>query len=282
MPLTLPVNSFKNLKPLSVRNPDPRSRLPVNRIKISPLAASHLTPPVRPASEPALDQIERLTVNAETGCSVFVPMHYEPGYRYPLLIWLHTPGDDRSELHRVLPRTSLRNYVGVSVDGPSGDSHAGFCWGQDAHQVAHARAAVDQAIDHAMMRFNVHPQRIFLAGSGTGGEMAFRIGLGRPDLFAGVISLNGPVPTVGAPLCDWSRCRDLPIFWSQCRESVEFSEPQLCEQLKLLHIAGFSVTLRQYPGTDQITDTMLSDLNNWIMETIESAVGTRSASEPGL
>src|SRR5262249_3966806 len=38
-------------------------------------------------------------------------------------------------------------------------------------------------------RFNVDSERVFLAGHGEGGAMAFDVGLSRPDLFAGVIPM---------------------------------------------------------------------------------------------
>ena len=69
--------------------------------------------------------------------------------------------------------------------------------------------------------------------------MAFRIGFRRPELFAGVISINGQVPKSGCPLRDLPRCRELPVFWAHYRQSVDFLQEDLCQQLQLLHIAGF-------------------------------------------
>ena len=60
------------------------------------------------------------------------------------------------------------------------------------------------AIDHAALRFNIDHQRVFLAGFGGGGEMAFRVAFERPDLFAGVISINGQVPSGDSPLAGLS------------------------------------------------------------------------------
>ena len=46
--------------------------------------------------------------------SFFVPLHYEPNYAYPLLVWLHGPGESHSALKQVMPHVSMRNYVGVA------------------------------------------------------------------------------------------------------------------------------------------------------------------------
>ena len=247
----------------------------MNRIKISPLAVSSPSEPIPESKDLALEQIEKLTVTPGDECSVFVPVHYEPNYRYPLIVWLHANGDDRSQLQRVLPSTSIRNYVGIAPESPYGDPDNGFQWLQTESGIEAAHDTIATAIDHATMRFNVAPDRIFLAGFGAGGQMAFRIAFDRPELFAGVLSLNGALPASRAPLAGWQECRDLPVFWAHCRSSREFEERQLCEQLKLLHVAGFSVTLRQYPGCDRLIENMLADMNNWIMEMIESSIGTR-------
>ncbi len=245
----------------------------MNRIKISPLAVTSQPQPESRPIDLALEQIEKLTVASGHEYSVFVPVHYEPNYRYPLIVWLHSNGDDRSQLQRVIPSTSIRNYIGIAPEGPYGDPDAGFSWCQTHECIEATEESVVDAIDNAMMRFNVASERIFLAGFGAGGEMAFRLAFRRPELFAGVISLNGGLPTCHSPLSDWDRCRDLPVFWAHYRASSEFSESQLCSQLRLLHIAGFSVNLRQYPGTERLEPNMLADMNNWIMEMIESSIG---------
>jgi hypothetical protein len=38
--------------------------------------------------------------------------------------------------------------------------------------------------------------------------------------------------------------------------------------LRLLHSAGCTVALRQYPGGDELTTGMLADINRWMMERV--------------
>jgi len=38
--------------------------------------------------------------------------------------------------------------------------------------------------------------------------------------------------------------------------------------LRLLHSAGMSVTLRVYPGGDELSPQMLADVDRWIIEQI--------------
>jgi phospholipase/carboxylesterase len=253
----------------------------MNRIKISPLAMtatqetqnSQQFKQVQPQNEKTGPSAAgQGGVRVRQSASVFVPMHYEKNYAYPLIVWLHSADQDASEVHDVMPRISMRNYVGVAPEIKSNEES----WQQDGGSINATHEAVIAAVDQARRRFNINPQRIFLAGFGAGATMAFRVALERPELFAGVLALNGPLPTAGTPLCQWERARKLPVFWAQCRKSNHFDQQQLCQQLRLLHIAGFSLTLRQYPGVDKISDALLADVNRWIME----SVNTKPANNP--
>ena len=247
----------------------------MNRIKISPLAtaSSETKQPKISESLPSLEQLRKFQT-APDDHALFVPMHYEKKYAYPLLVWLHSNGDDSSQLLRVMPHTSIRNFLAIAPQAPYGNSHIGFHWEQVEDCIEDAQQGVMRAIDHVSMRFNIAPHRIFLAGAGAGATMAFRVAFQRPELFAGVVSLHGPLPEGGTPLADWSRARNLPVFWAHGRHSVDFDQEQLCRQLRLLHIAGFSVTLRQYPTSDELTPKCFSDVNHWVMEQIDTAIGT--------
>ncbi|MBU6387985.1 MAG: hypothetical protein KGS49_18735, partial [Planctomycetes bacterium] len=44
---------------------------------------------------------------------LFVPEHYESGYAYPLLVWLHSDHSSEYELDSVMHSLSMRNYAAV-------------------------------------------------------------------------------------------------------------------------------------------------------------------------
>lgn len=246
----------------------------MNRIKISPLATVGPSPPASDSTSAlSLDHFKKVTHPENDEFSLFVPMHYEKSYAYPLIVWLHPDGEDSTQIQNVIQQTSIRNYVGIAPQGPIGNSDSGYFWEQETDTIDLAHQSIMAAIDSASMRFNVASHRVFIAGSGAGGTMAFRIALERPDIFAGVISVNGPMPVNEKPLGQWARCRNLPVFWAHSRHSTHFAQDKLCQQLRLLHIAGFSVTLRQYPSDECLGTKTLSDMNKWIMEMIETSVG---------
>jgi phospholipase/carboxylesterase len=245
----------------------------MNRIKISPLAMAVPSLDKRDsATAHSLDHYDKLTSRSSNESSIFVPMHYEKNYSYPLVVWLHSDGEKSAEINRVMPQASMRNFVGIAPQSSVGNFEAGYYWEQESESINSAHDSIIAAIDYASMKFNIASHRIFIGGAGAGGTMAFRVALERPEIFAGVISINGPIPERQKPLGQWAECREIPVFWVHGRHSDEFDQDQLCQQLRLLHIAGFSVTLRQYPIAECLNQHTLSDMNKWIMETIDTTV----------
>ena len=60
-------------------------------------------------------------------------------------------------------------------------------------------------------------------------------------------------------------------------ESQRYSPQQVCSDLRLLHSAGFALDLRQYPGGDELTTKMLTDLDSWILRRICPELATASS-----
>ena len=145
-----------------------------------------------------------------------------------------------------------------------------FTWRQTEDHNFLAQQRVLAAVEAAGRRFHPHPRRVFLAGAGNGGTMAFRIGLRHPEKFAGVLSLGGAFPLGDAPLSRLHDARNLPLFIASGRQSFNYSESTVCKDLRLFHAAGMNVTLRQYPGVNDISEAILSDVDRWVMEVIAS------------
>jgi phospholipase/carboxylesterase len=208
----------------------------------------------------------------ETPCALFAPLHYEPNYAYPLLVWLHGPDDSEGQLKRIMPFVSLRNYVAVAARGTvasnAGAMNSSYAWSQTRAHVAAAEQRVFESIELAARRFNVARERVFLAGFDGGGTMAFRLAMAHPREFAGVLSINGPFPAGRRPLVRLIDARRIPVFLACGRDSDKYPTASVCDNLKLFHSAGMQVALRQYPCGHQITSDMLSDMDRWLMEQI--------------
>ncbi len=212
-----------------------------------------------------------------TGLSVFAPLHYEPDYTYPLLVWLHGSGQNENQLRYVMPRISMRNYVAVAPRGTkmipeeASESADAFTWPQAENHVRRTLENALESIEHARRHFRIHPDRIFLAGSGSGGTMAVRIAMNMPNYFCGVASIGGALPTGNTPFRHLLDARRLSLLLSVERDNLDYPDSMVCANLRLLHTAGMTVTLRQYPAGDSLSDLMLSDIDRWIMETISES-----------
>ena len=223
-------------------------------------------------SESAFDLTHENTSNCspEFHHSLFVPLHYEKGYAYPLLVWLHGDGDNERQLKRVMPGISLRNHVAVAPRGTSASDVVdnAFCWRQSEADVIEAQWRLTSCIETVQNRYNIHAGRVFLGGYADGGTMALRLALRMPRICAGVVSVGGALPTSHAPLVNIERARGLSVMLMQGEASTDYSSTQLCGDLRLLHAAGISVAVRQYPAEDELTTKMLSDIDSWMMERV--------------
>ena len=208
--------------------------------------------------------------------TLFAPIHYEDGYAYPLVVWLHGPGDNENQLRTVLPLVSMRNHVAVAPRGTSadGDVRGAFRWKQTSEDITEATQRTIDCIEIATDRFHVHPERTFVAGYECGGTMALRIALENPEYFAGAISIGGPLPQGLNLLRKVNSARHLPLMIANSLGSKKYPSERVCSDLRLLHTAGFSLDLRRYPCGDELTTKMLSDLDCWIMQRVCTASAT--------
>jgi len=221
------------------------------------------------------------TAHQDTIHTIFTPLHYEPGYSYPLVVWLHGSFCDERQLLRIMPLVSLRNYVAVAPRGvvlapragaisPSAEGVA-YGWSHEEPDLQQAEQRIFDSIEMAFRRFNIASRRIFLAGFDTGGTMALRTAMNHPYKFAGVLSLGGCLPAGGAPLSRLSEARQLAVFLAAGRRSAIYGEQQVCDDVRLLHTAGMSITLRLYPCGHELSPQMLADVDRWIIEQITAS-----------
>jgi len=209
------------------------------------------------------------------GLSFFAPLHYEPNYAYPLLVWLHDEGHSETHLRKIMPFISLRNYVAAGVRGTcpvrqGGTRVPGYTWFQTSDQISAAEDRLFEAIAAAQNRYNIASHRIFVAGIGTGGTMAIRLGLRNPARFAGVISINGPAPDQLGPLHSLPALKALPLMICRGRESERYPSETIYDDLRRLRSIGTnSITVLEcHPCGDEIHAEMLAGIDRWVMTQI--------------
>ncbi|MBX3442550.1 MAG: hypothetical protein KF774_09080 [Planctomyces sp.] len=199
-----------------------------------------------------------------------LPAHYEPGYRYPLIVWLQSP-DRAGRMETWLPRISERNAVSVAVEGPvlspGGMGHRR--WSGEASAVAAAARRIDEAVAAACEEFSIHSERVYLAGAGTAGAMALSVGMTSPQTFAGVAAIDpGPVQLL-LLLRDFRRMRGRRA----CLAAVERapSPHATIELADLLETAGVELEHVDAHAADDPHRRAASALNAWMMRHITAA-----------
>jgi phospholipase/carboxylesterase len=218
---------------------------------------------------------------------LFSPMHYEPGYAYPLLIWLHGTGGDERQLMRIMPVVSMRNYVAVAPRGlpltqpsrlPVFDLSVSailqrpkqqYDWLLSDDNLMTVEQRVFDCIAVAQERCNIADHRIFIAGFGTGGTMALRLATLFPECFAGTAAFGGEIPTDTRIFPSWQRMQSpfgqpLSVFLG-----VDESAPDhVCQLMEFFYTAGLTAEICEYPDTKQLTTEMLQNLNRWMMQIV--------------
>ena len=225
--------------------------------------------------------------------ATFIPRHYEPRYSYPLLVMFHGRGGDERQLLRVMPRLSNRNYIAVGLRGPQAtparrDGSVGYGWAQAVRgatggegiatllrpripQLSEATSEyladyVFQAVAQIRRRFNIQKRQIYLMGYGEGAAAAYRLGLGMPSRFAGIVAVNGWLPRNNGPLVwlpEARRLRVLLVHGSD-NELVPISAAE--SAYRLLSTAGIPTTFHVLESGHRIHSEALRLINSWVME----------------
>lgn len=230
--------------------------------------SSKPSPPVAPS--PALPAVPHLSHWIDRPQRFFLPTHYEPNYRYPLIVWLHSDGYNENQIGQVMPHISLQNYVGVGIRGSRSADPAGhrFDWSSQPAAVVRCEDAIWQAIDDASERYSIHPERIFIAGYGSGGTMARRVALRQPAAFAGCVSLGGRFPRGGGVLSNLVAARELKSFWAVALQSPTISQLEFDQDIALASAARLRMDVRRYTVADEMVQEVLRDVDAWIMERV--------------
>ncbi len=199
----------------------------------------------------------------------FLPIHYEPRYAYPLLVWFHGQGGNEEQMLRLAPRLSRRNFIGISLRAPIGvgprPHGLGWSWGDGAH-ASLVEDYLLRAVEQTRRQHHVHSERIYLAGYGDGASTAFRLALTFPEKLAGVVALNGALPRVDRPLLRLPEVRSLRVFIGHGIANAVVPLSMVRADRRLLYAAGMEVDMHTYPTTHKLHPDMLRDLNRWIIE----------------
>ena len=167
----------------------------------------HLPPPE--PYEKIGDDLLKLEIGIDgpaQGTSYFVllPPEYNHQRRYPVLFALNAGGETPKAMMSRLATLARKN--GYILVAPVYASGLKFQYGYTARE----HACVTDCIRDLRRKFQIDSDRVFMLGWRQGGNMAFDVGLSHPDLFAGVITMNGSPLPYGQKY--WSNGQYLPFY----------------------------------------------------------------------
>jgi phospholipase/carboxylesterase len=219
--------------------------------------------------DPALEtQFE----GVETPHRLCLPEGYTPGYAYPLIVWFHDDGGDEDDVADVMPRISERNYIGLALRGNVLRT-MGHGWTTAGERWARLALDLDNLILAAQERYRIHADRMYVAGAGTGGSLAWEALLRQPMRWAGAICLSGSFPSFPHPLANFRQLHERRLLLSTGVSSRADGVAKLIDSGRLMYSAGVQVGTRMYDGEASApTDKMLRDVDHWVMDSIATAV----------
>jgi len=204
--------------------------------------AQLMPPPLcDPAEEAEKTTTHKLLVqeNEEpTEYAVRLPPEYHPLRSYPAIVALHSGQGPQSAVEVWAAEAARRGYVVIAPEYNVAGQPPDYRYTPSEH------AAVELALRDARRRYAIDSDRVFVAGQLTGGNMAWDVALGHPDLFAGVVVVSGlPAKYVPRYLSHHER---LPLYLVIGDLAPASSEVVFGTYLKPLILKSWDVTYVEY------------------------------------
>ena len=207
--------------------------------------------------------------------ALFRPEHYEPGYAYPLVIWLHPDSSSEHALHEIMPQISTRNYLGLSFRAPAINPKApekGYYWPDSHLFVKQFAEQIQQTIQEFSKVLNIHEQRIYLAGTGTGCSVATKLLLQTPDLFAGAALFKGRFGKTDFQNTTSDNLKNKRILLDHSLENATDEPVSASWVSRMWQSTGGQIqSVNEFNSELSQEAEQLAALNRWIMEGISTA-----------
>ncbi|MFO0976662.1 MAG: hypothetical protein U0996_09710 [Planctomycetaceae bacterium] len=258
---------FNRVRSMSFSSGEMDSLVPKIAVEMLPVELRELYENWR-QSDASPNQYSGSVAESDWPVSIYVPERYEESYAYPLILWFHSDSNDEDQLEQVMNAVSSQNYMGLALRGNHEDMvSGGFRWNPSSVQFGSVPLTDLLHLTTCRLRraFHIHSERIFLAGSGHGADIAMQVLVQKPDWFAGAVLLD--------PFCD-SGClksdrltglRNKPVMMSVARSCQRETLARCVESVRTLRSAGASVDveLTALPVDPASNEARMID--HWIM-----------------
>ncbi len=119
-----------------------------------------------------------------TEYAVRLPPEYHPLRSYPAIVALHSGQGPQSAVEIWATEAARRGYIVIAPEYKVSGQAVEYGYTPSEH------AAVELALRDARRRYAIDSDRVFITGQLSGGNMAWDMALGHPDLFAGAVVVS--------------------------------------------------------------------------------------------
>ena len=178
--------------------------------------------------------------------ALFVPSGYEENYAYPLVIWFHDEGSSEAELDLVMNAIGDQNYCGLAIRGNvnlSGPDEFGWSGNSLEFGAVPLRKLINITARRLRRAFHIHSERIFVAGSGSGADVALKLFAECPQWFSGAIAID-PDCNEELMLGDTSEMRGKNILQTVSRTASDDVLAANLETVRMFRTAGVQMDVR--------------------------------------
>lgn len=213
-----------------------------------------------------------LPKNLTTPDARFFPKDYEPNYAYPLIIWITDGEESSTDFQDLMPRISDRNYLGLEISIRQ-LSHPHENQSEETNRLGLSGICCDQLLSHIqeeLVQFNqqanIHPDRIYLAGSGACASLAIQLNLMHPLQFAGFLAINPVNQGLEHPLANFRFLKHLRGLLTTTGTAATDCDNEWAKPFsQLLHDAGIQLHLDTQRKTESKAYSLI---NRIVMQSI--------------
>ena len=201
------------------------------------------------------------------------PDDYRPDRRYPVVVLMHGYGASMADLASLSPAISPDGYVFIYPNGPiqmqTGPGMTGYAWNSpggsgDQRDTQRTEEMLEGLFEDVVEAYDVAPGDSVLGGFSQGGMMTYRMGLPRPDLFAGLIILSSRVSEPEIVRQRLPDDRSQPLFVAHGTSDTMISVEDARKSRDFLEAEGYSPEYHEYPMGHEISQELLNDLVPWL------------------
>ncbi len=212
------------------------------------------------------------------------PDGYDLARKYPMVILLHGFGAHMGDLASLAPAIDPVGYVYIFPNAPIpfeiGPGATGYGWTyprripQELRRADDVDSVVDMLatlVDEVTEHYATEPGQIILGGFSQGGMMTYRYGLPNPDKFKGLVALSAVAPEEDTMRERLPADRSQPIFVAHGTSDMVIEVQMARDTREFLQGEGYAPFYREYPMAHEISQQTLTDLSEWIKNTLPPA-----------